>query len=191
MFSRKYIVVLGVALSAFATETTFAKQSGTIDKTTQEAEKAAKKATQEADKAAKEAAKLAEKAAKDAAKSASSTRIELIAKMKAAEVAEDVDAPENEAYLKYRSRDSIHKLTVEVEGFNDGDIMRMYIVVNGAEVLVSELELISDGVIPRQQIEFDDSTWPTGVPTELTEGMIARLRDSSGQLVLEAPLAPK
>ncbi|MFS4458215.1 hypothetical protein [Bdellovibrio sp. HCB2-146] len=198
MFSRINVLAMGVVLSMFAAQTTIAKQGGTIDKATQDAQKAeqkaakeAEKSTKEAEKVAKKAAQEAEKAAKDVQKQASKNRIELIAKMKEAEVGEEVDVAENEASLKFRSKNGAHKLTAEVEGFADGDIFRMYVVVGGAEVLVSEMELILEGDIPRQQVEFDDATWPTGIPLELTEGTIVRLRDSAGELVLEGSMSLK
>lgn len=149
------------------------------------------KADKEAEKAAKEQQKALEKLQKDAAKK--TDRIELLAKMKVAESVDDeVDMPEDEASLKYRSRGTKLQLTAEVEGFKDGDIFKMYVVINNAEVLVASLELIgAAGDIPRQEIEFDEATWPTGVPKVLTAGTIVRLRDAQGKLVLESTLQPK
>lgn len=61
-----------------------------------------------------------------------------------------------------------------------------------AEVLVTNLELVGEGeIIPRQEIEFDEATWPTGVPTVLTEGTIVRLRDAQGGLIFESSLLSK
>jgi hypothetical protein len=157
------------------------------------ADKEAEKAQKEADKLKEKEQKEAEKALKDAAKKAD--RIELLAKMKAAESVDDdasVEVPENEASLKYRSRGTKLSLTAEVEGFTDGDMFKMYVVINNAEVLVASLEVIGvAGDIPRQEIEFDETTWPTGVPKVLTAGTKVRLRDSKGALVFEGSLQPK
>lgn len=124
---------------------------------------------------------------------AKADRIELLAKMKLMDPAVDDDVTgvdEPEASLKYRKKADRLKLTAEVEGFNDGDIFKMYIVVNNAEVLVSQLELV--GTAPaRQEVEFDETTWPTGVPKDLTAGSIVRLRDAAGKLILEGTLQPK
>lgn len=124
---------------------------------------------------------------------AKTDRIELLAKMKVADPAVDDDVTgveEPEASLKYRKKADRIKLTAEVEGFNEGDIFNMYIVVNNAEILVSQLELV--GTAPaRQEVEFDETTWPTGVPKDLSAGSIVRLRDAAGMLILEGTLQPK
>lgn len=161
------------------------------EKKAKEEAKALEKAQKDAEKIKKEEEKALEKAQKDAAKKAD--RIELLAKMKAEDSADDeVDLPEDEASLKYRSRGTKLQLTAEVEGFKDGDIFKMYVVINNADVLVATLELIGEaGEIPRQEIEFDEATWPTGVPMVLTAGTVVKLRDAQGVVVLQSTLQPK
>lgn len=188
------LIVLVAITGMLSTEAMAAKGSSSsatpiVDPT--KADKEAEKAAKEQQKALEKAQKDAEKLQKDAAKK--TDRIELLAKMKVAESVDDeVDMPEDEASLKYRSRGTKLQLTAEVEGFKDGDIFKMYVVINNAEVLVASLELIgADGDIPRQEIEFDEATWPTGVPKVLTAGTIVRLRDAQGKLVLESTLQPK
>ena len=127
---------------------------------------------------------------KKAAKEQQKNRIELIAKMKQAEV-NDEDVAENEASLKYRSRDGKIKLTAEIEGFSDGDIFNMYVVIESQEVLVAKMELISDGDIARQEIEFDEATWPVGIPLVLNIGTAVKVRSEAGALVLEGSLQNK
>jgi ATPase subunit of ABC transporter with duplicated ATPase domains len=126
-----------------------------------EPDKAAKDAEKEAEKKAKEEAKAKEKAQKEADKllkdaAKKTDRIELLAKMKSADPADAEVESEDEASLKYRSRGTKLQLTAEVEGFTDGDVLKMYVVINNAEVLVASLELIGEGEAPpRQEIEFD------------------------------------
>lgn len=214
MLSGKNVFVLGLILGFTATpQFTYAKNgvkptdSTTVskdaekaakeaDKAAKEAAKLAEKATKDADKTAKKAAQDAEKAAKDAAKVSSTSLIDLKAKMKQAEPNDDaaevdVDISENEASLRYRVKGDKHKLTAEIEGFSDGDIFSMYVVVGGSEILVSQMELVSDGTIPAQEVEFDDATWPTNLPLVLTTGMVVKVRDSQGAVVLEGVLAAK
>ena len=209
MLSLKNVLFITVVLSMGISSQSFAKNGikeveqetekqeteskavKAADKAAKEAAKAAEKASKDAEKATKEATKASEKAAKDAAKAAKSqSRIELIAKMKQAELVDESES-ENEASLKYRDRDGKKKLTAEIEGFAEGEIYSMYIIVAEQEVLVSKLELVSDGVIPRQEIEFDLATWPTGVPTTLTVGMLVRVRSAEGIVVLEGSLQNK
>jgi hypothetical protein len=206
VLSYKNVFALGLILGLTTPDISFAKNgikepsptavSKEAEKEAKEKEKAAEKSTKDADKLAKKAAQDAEKAAKELQKSSSQSRIELLAKMKQAEPSDsadevEVDVSENEASLKYRLKDGKHKLTAEIEGFSDGDIFNMYIVINSKEVLVSKMELISDGTIAAQEIEFDDSTWPAGIPLEITSGTAVKVRDAKGVLVLEGVLASK
>jgi hypothetical protein len=160
------------------------------DKAAKDAQKIADKAAKDAAKTAKKATQAQGKAVKDAQKAAQSSSIQLLAKMKVAETSE-VDVSENEASLKYRLKNGVHKLTAEIEGFNDGDIFNMYVLIGEQEILVSKTELISDGTIARQEIEFDDATWPTGLPLELSAGMKVLVRSAAGALTLEGSLAAK
>jgi hypothetical protein len=180
MISGKNVFVLGLILGLSSPVYTFAKNG--VQATA--ADKIAKKAAQEAEKAAKIAAQ------------ASSQGIDLKAKMKQAEAVDvdsevAVDVPENEASLRYRVKGDKHKLMAEIEGFSDGDIFKMFVVINNAEILVSEMELVSDGTIPVQEVEFDDATWPTNLPLDLPSGTTVRVRDSQGAIVLEGVLASK
>ncbi|MNL57212.1 hypothetical protein D3C87_1807580 [compost metagenome] len=67
----------------------------------------------------------------------------------------------------------------------------MYVVINNSEILVSTMELIGDGTLPAQEVEFDDATWPTGIPMELSIGTVVRVKDSNGALVLEGVFESK
>lgn len=203
MYSRHHVLALGLIFALTTAshaahgkngvKTAESQQSKEQEKAAKEAEKTAKKSAQDAEKLTKDAEKFAKKAAKEAEKS---QRIELLAKMKQAEADDsdnevEVDVSENEASLKYRVKSGSHKLTAEVEGFADGDVMKMYVVINNQEVLVASLELVDDGTIPRQEVEFDDATWPTGVPLDLPSGTLVKVRDAQGTVVLEGSLVAK
>jgi mRNA-degrading endonuclease RelE of RelBE toxin-antitoxin system len=204
MLSGKNVFALGLILGLSTPNFTFAKNgvkepSSATD--TKDAEKAAKEAAKVAEKATKDADKLAKKAAQEEEKAAkellkSQSRIELLAKMKQEEAVDtddevEVDVSENEASLKYRVKNGSHRLTAEIEGFKDGDIFSMYIVIGNKEVLVSKMELVGDETSAAQEVEFDDATWPTGVPLEITSGTLVKVRDSKGLIVLEGALESK
>jgi hypothetical protein len=201
MISGKNVLVLGLILGLSTPVFTFAKngvksEEVIAEKAAKEAAKVEKKAAKDAEKSAKKAAQETEKAAKELAKVSAQGLIDLKAKMKQEEAVDDanevdVDVPENEASLRYRVKGDKHKLTAEIEGFSDGDIFKMYVVINSAEILVSEMELVGDGTIPAQEVEFDDATWPTNLPLDLPSGTTVRVRDSQGAIVLEGVLASK
>ena len=209
MLSRNFLIIgvvlsLGVSTQSFAKngvkeveqETEKAEKKETESKATKAAEKAAKEAAKASEKATKDAAKATEKATKEAEKAAKKSskvdsRIELIAKMKEAEVEGSEIESENEASLKYRDKNGIKKLTAEIEGFSDGQVFSMYVVIGEQEILVSSLELVSDGETPRQEIEFDSATWPANLPTTLTVGMVVKVRNAEGIVVLEGSLQSK
>ncbi|WP_413288836.1 hypothetical protein [Bdellovibrio sp. HCB337] len=150
----------------------------------------------EAEKIAKDAEKAAKKAEKDAEKLAKKAdRIDLIAKLKVEEPADDeeevdVDISEPEVSLKYRKKADRLRLKAEAEGFADGTKLSIYVVINNAEILVTTLELVGDEVAA-QEIEFDEATWPTGVPKDLAAGTPVRVKDMSGVVVLQGTLEAK
>lgn len=204
MYSRHHVLALGLVLALTSTSFSAHGKGGSKTEDSQALTKEPEKAAKESEQSAKKAAKDAEKSVKDAEKTAKkvakeaqkSQRIELLAKMKQAEADDsdnevEVDVSENEASLKYRVKSGLHKLTAEVEGFADGDVMKMYVVINNKEVLVASLELVDDGTIPRQEVEFDDATWPAGVPLDLPSGTLVKVRDSKGAVVLEGSLVSK
>lgn len=91
-----------------------------------------------------------------------------------------------EFHADYRIKKGTPELKVRVENLELGTIVDVYI----ENLLIGSAEVVQDDVGTEAALDFRRGDWPTGLPMELSAGMVVRIMVGD-TLIFEAPFEVK